>query len=56
MLAGSAYAMVPGVSPRSSDGVRGIANVDSGITLQAYGNTSPQSVAPYTTARRRRAS
>ena len=46
-----AYARVPGVKPGSSDGIRPDASPSMSMEPEAFGNSSPQAVAPYTTAR-----
>ncbi len=50
-LPSGAYALVPGVAPGSSDGVHREVNASAGVEPEAYGNLSPVSIAPYTTAR-----
>ena len=50
-LPSGAYALVPGLSPGSSDGVHRKVNASTGVEPEAYGNLSPVSIAPYTTAR-----
>ncbi len=50
-LPSGAYALLPGVALGSSDGVHHTATGDKGVVSDAYGNFSPQSIAPYTTAR-----
>jgi V8-like Glu-specific endopeptidase len=50
-LPSGAFALLPGASVGSSDGVHRMADADKGVAPEAYGNYSPQSIAPYTTAR-----